>query len=278
MKDSKTPFCCSKFPWVRDRISPKIIDKFGTRSQRSSSAVGYSPVLQNSYTVRHNTSLPKSFMSLTPVFLSYAFLGKVNTWLSDEKFKASLQTIYRVLRCTPHAFAVVCCVLWIFVLHIINSALILPSNVRFSQSAQVHWSCNSRTHFSLIFLSTHSNLTQETTDITDLWKKNEIEFRAQQCNCRITQDRMLEADDRSKLTAYSSWQRCTTDFEQRGNSEKIVPWPRFSYFGDAGWSFQYKKAVFTITWIQNTILLVMVSVPAISPKQKVIVLSMFHSN
>jgi hypothetical protein len=24
MKDSQTPFCCSEFPWARERISPKI--------------------------------------------------------------------------------------------------------------------------------------------------------------------------------------------------------------------------------------------------------------
>jgi hypothetical protein len=34
MKDLKTPFGCSKFPWARTRISSKIIDNFGTRSEK----------------------------------------------------------------------------------------------------------------------------------------------------------------------------------------------------------------------------------------------------
>jgi hypothetical protein len=39
MKDSKTPFCFSKFPWARERISPKIIENLGTRSQKGSPAL-----------------------------------------------------------------------------------------------------------------------------------------------------------------------------------------------------------------------------------------------
>jgi hypothetical protein len=39
MKDSKTPFFCSKFPWERERISPKIIENLGTRSQKGSLAL-----------------------------------------------------------------------------------------------------------------------------------------------------------------------------------------------------------------------------------------------
>jgi len=29
LKDSKTQYCCSKFPWTRKRIYPKIIDSLG---------------------------------------------------------------------------------------------------------------------------------------------------------------------------------------------------------------------------------------------------------
>jgi hypothetical protein len=39
MKDSKTPFCCSKFPWARERISPKIIENLLKRSQKGSPAL-----------------------------------------------------------------------------------------------------------------------------------------------------------------------------------------------------------------------------------------------
>jgi hypothetical protein len=41
MKDSKTQFCCSEFPWARERISPKIIENFGMRSQKGSPALVY---------------------------------------------------------------------------------------------------------------------------------------------------------------------------------------------------------------------------------------------
>jgi hypothetical protein len=34
-KVTKTPFNCSKFPWASERISPKIIDGLGTRSQQA---------------------------------------------------------------------------------------------------------------------------------------------------------------------------------------------------------------------------------------------------
>jgi hypothetical protein len=39
MKDSKTPFWCSKFPWARERISPNIMENLGTRSQKGSPAM-----------------------------------------------------------------------------------------------------------------------------------------------------------------------------------------------------------------------------------------------
>jgi hypothetical protein len=39
MMYSKTPFCCSKFPWARERISPKITDNFGKRSVNGSPAL-----------------------------------------------------------------------------------------------------------------------------------------------------------------------------------------------------------------------------------------------
>jgi hypothetical protein len=39
MKDSKTEFCCSKFPWAREGISPKIIENLGMRSQKGSPAL-----------------------------------------------------------------------------------------------------------------------------------------------------------------------------------------------------------------------------------------------
>jgi hypothetical protein len=45
MKVSKTPFCCPKFQCARDRISPKIIDNFGTRSQKVSPALAYCTLL-----------------------------------------------------------------------------------------------------------------------------------------------------------------------------------------------------------------------------------------
>jgi hypothetical protein len=41
MKDSKTPFFCSKFPWARERTFPKIIENLGTRSQKVSPALLY---------------------------------------------------------------------------------------------------------------------------------------------------------------------------------------------------------------------------------------------
>jgi hypothetical protein len=40
MQDSKTPFCCSKFPWTHERISPKI-DNLGTCSQKDLPALLY---------------------------------------------------------------------------------------------------------------------------------------------------------------------------------------------------------------------------------------------
>jgi hypothetical protein len=39
MKDSKTAFFCSKILWARERISPKIIDNLGTRSQKGPPAL-----------------------------------------------------------------------------------------------------------------------------------------------------------------------------------------------------------------------------------------------
>jgi hypothetical protein len=43
MQDSKIPFCFSKFPWARERISPKI-DNLGTWSQKGSPALVCSDV------------------------------------------------------------------------------------------------------------------------------------------------------------------------------------------------------------------------------------------
>jgi hypothetical protein len=40
-QDTKIPFCCSKFSWARERISPKIIDSLDTRSQKGSPALDY---------------------------------------------------------------------------------------------------------------------------------------------------------------------------------------------------------------------------------------------
>jgi hypothetical protein len=34
MKDSKTPFYCSKVAWARERIFPNIIENLYTRSQK----------------------------------------------------------------------------------------------------------------------------------------------------------------------------------------------------------------------------------------------------
>jgi hypothetical protein len=34
MEDSKTPSCCSKFPWALQKVLLKIIDNLGTRSQK----------------------------------------------------------------------------------------------------------------------------------------------------------------------------------------------------------------------------------------------------
>lgn len=39
MKDSKTQYCCSKFPWADERTSSKIIDNLGTRSHNGSPAL-----------------------------------------------------------------------------------------------------------------------------------------------------------------------------------------------------------------------------------------------
>jgi hypothetical protein len=49
MKVSKTPFCCSKFPWKSGRISQKIIDNLGTRSEKVSPALHYAKSKQLSY-------------------------------------------------------------------------------------------------------------------------------------------------------------------------------------------------------------------------------------
>jgi hypothetical protein len=43
MKNFKSPFCCSKFPWARERISPKIIENLGTRSKKVSLALPIFP-------------------------------------------------------------------------------------------------------------------------------------------------------------------------------------------------------------------------------------------
>jgi hypothetical protein len=42
MQDSKTQFCCSKFPWSYKRIFAKITDNLSTRSQKGSPALPYS--------------------------------------------------------------------------------------------------------------------------------------------------------------------------------------------------------------------------------------------
>jgi hypothetical protein len=49
MTDSKTLFCSSKFPWVRERISSKCIDNLGTCSQKTGSPpfLRYCPVDKN---------------------------------------------------------------------------------------------------------------------------------------------------------------------------------------------------------------------------------------
>jgi hypothetical protein len=39
MQDFRAPFCCSKFPWARGRISPKIINNLGKRVQKGSLAI-----------------------------------------------------------------------------------------------------------------------------------------------------------------------------------------------------------------------------------------------
>ena len=39
MEGSKTLFSYSKFPWARDGVSPKFIDKLGTRPQKCSTAL-----------------------------------------------------------------------------------------------------------------------------------------------------------------------------------------------------------------------------------------------
>jgi hypothetical protein len=40
MRNSKTPFCSSKFQWALESISPKIIDNLGTRSQKRLPGLG----------------------------------------------------------------------------------------------------------------------------------------------------------------------------------------------------------------------------------------------
>jgi hypothetical protein len=41
MQGSKIQFCCSKFPWARDRIYPKVIENLGTRYHKQLSALPY---------------------------------------------------------------------------------------------------------------------------------------------------------------------------------------------------------------------------------------------
>ena len=41
MEDSKTLFCFSKFSWIRDNISSKLIENLGTRPQNFSPALPY---------------------------------------------------------------------------------------------------------------------------------------------------------------------------------------------------------------------------------------------
>jgi hypothetical protein len=58
--------------------------------------------------------------------------------------------------------------------HIVNSHHILTSDDRFSQFVQLPWCCNSWGCFRLMYLSPHTSLIQETTDIMKLWKTNKI--------------------------------------------------------------------------------------------------------
>jgi hypothetical protein len=46
MQHSKTQFCCSKFPWIRETISPKITDNLGMRSQKGSPVLFYTKWLK----------------------------------------------------------------------------------------------------------------------------------------------------------------------------------------------------------------------------------------
>jgi hypothetical protein len=39
IKDFKVPLCCTRFPWAREIISPKVIDNLGMRSQKGSPAL-----------------------------------------------------------------------------------------------------------------------------------------------------------------------------------------------------------------------------------------------
>jgi hypothetical protein len=50
-------------------------------------------------------------MSVTLCSLLFAILGEANTLLYDKELEASLQILCSVLRCIPHTFADVACVL-----------------------------------------------------------------------------------------------------------------------------------------------------------------------
>jgi hypothetical protein len=54
MQDSKTPFCCSKFPWARERISPKNTENLGTYSQRGLQALPYAVQHSNGWERKGN--------------------------------------------------------------------------------------------------------------------------------------------------------------------------------------------------------------------------------
>jgi hypothetical protein len=43
-KDFSTPFCCSKFPWARDRISPKVIDNLGKKTRKGLLSLPYDKI------------------------------------------------------------------------------------------------------------------------------------------------------------------------------------------------------------------------------------------
>ena len=64
MEDFKALFCSSKFPWARERISPKICRQFGQATSNGSPALPnclhYKEQLVKNLCLRHKASLVKT--------------------------------------------------------------------------------------------------------------------------------------------------------------------------------------------------------------------------